>query len=235
MHMLSEKDISDKENYENTILEWYERCLPSKDEKIRDVASLSLFNYYFRKADYEMALNYTKYFSGENSRRKFMEAMVYSKNGKKNEAYKAYEELLFSRCNSLNYTLAHLCMLYREDNNHDMANKLVNISIAISKYFDMIEPHYLELEIATWEKDVARTEEAVRNCLDSFGKATNFMKSPLYQHMDFNDLGDDEKSYLELDSEDNRKRFIESCKKDKRFDYMRGNKLWEKLIFSDGN
>lgn len=228
------KDIPNKENYQDIILKWYEQCLDSEDEKIRDLAAQSLFNYYFRKTDYEMALNYVKYFCGKNSKRKFMEAMVYSKNGKKNEAYKAYEELLLSKYNTLSYTLVHLCMLYKEDNNHAMANKLVNISLAISKYFDMNAPYYLDLEIAVWEKDVSRTEKAIRNVLDSFGAETKSMKSPLYQHMNFNDLGDDIKSDLGIDPESSKKRFIEGCK-DKKFDYMRESKLWKELILSDND
>lgn len=47
--------LPNKESYDNTIFKWFERCLLSKNEQIRNQAADSLFHAYFRKEDYEKA------------------------------------------------------------------------------------------------------------------------------------------------------------------------------------
>ncbi len=64
--------LPDKENYDNTIFRWLERCLRSKNEQIRNQAADSLFHAYFRKEDYEKANQYLGYFSLENPERKLI-------------------------------------------------------------------------------------------------------------------------------------------------------------------
>ena len=83
-------------SYDNVIFGWYERCLLSEDERIRNQAADSLFHAFVRKNDYEKAAHYLDYFSLENPERKRKEALVNSKTGKRTEAYRAYEELVYS-------------------------------------------------------------------------------------------------------------------------------------------
>ncbi|MCI8417255.1 MAG: helix-turn-helix transcriptional regulator, partial [Lachnospiraceae bacterium] len=66
--------LPNKETYDNTIFGWFERCLLSKNEQIRNQAADSLFHAYFRKEDYEKANQYLDYFSLENPDRKRKEA-----------------------------------------------------------------------------------------------------------------------------------------------------------------
>ena len=43
--------LPDKENYDDTIFGWFERCLLSKNEQIRNQAADSLFHAYFQQED----------------------------------------------------------------------------------------------------------------------------------------------------------------------------------------
>ena len=117
--------LPNKDNYDNVIFGWYERCLLSEDERIRNQAADSLFHAFVRKKDYEKASHYLDYFSLENPERKRKEALVNSKTGKRTEAYRAYEELIYCGYQHIQMVLNDLRILYMEDDNHEMAKKLV--------------------------------------------------------------------------------------------------------------
>lgn len=219
------KNLPDKENYENTISGWYERCLHSENEQIRSQAADSLFHFYFRKEDYEKALHYTEFFSRENPERKRKEALVYSKTGRKEKAYRAYEELLFSWYQQMQMTLNDLRILYMEDDDHEMTNKLVSVSSAIASAFEM--GRYSEVcmgfDVAAWEKDIAKTAQIMRDILDNLGTIGDFTKSRLYQHMVFRS-----QSVSPEFADGLRKELLKSLG-DETFGYMQGNEYWEKL------
>ncbi len=218
------KDLSDKKDYEETILGWYERCLHSANEQVRSQAADSLFHFYFREKDYEKALHYTEFFSRENPERKRKEALVYSKIGRKEVAYRAYEELLFSGYQHIQMTLNALSILYMEDNNHEMVNKLVGVSVAVVSAFEMGKYNEVcnGLNAAAWEKNVERTAQIMRDILDNLETIGDFAKSKLYQHMVFKPVSAEFIYGL-------RNEILKSLRYDESYSYMKGNECWEKL------
>ena len=63
-------EIPDKENYDDVIFGWLERCLQSEDGKIRKEAAGSLFYAYLRKEEYEKARSYLSYLAVDSPERK---------------------------------------------------------------------------------------------------------------------------------------------------------------------
>ncbi len=212
-------------NYDNTILGWYERCLFSRDEQIRNQAADSLFHAHFRKDDYEKAFQYLEYFSIENPERKRKEALVYSKTGKRTEAYRKYEELIFSGYQHIQMTLNDLRILYMEDGNHEMAKKLVEVSSFVASAFEMGKYNEVcfGLDVAAWEKDVAWTLQLMKDILDSIETIGDFAKSKLYQHMTLKTVNS---QFL-----DNLRQELLKSLEDESFSYMQGNTYWEELNF----
>ena len=90
------KNIPDTDSYETCILQWFERVLKSDDEQQRNYAADSLYNNYLRKENYIEAEKYIAYFSEQNPERKRKQAVLYSKTGRTEGAWKAYEELVLS-------------------------------------------------------------------------------------------------------------------------------------------
>ena len=215
--------LSDKDNYDNEILRWYERCLLSEDEQIRNQAADSLFHAFVRKKDYEKAASYLDYFSLENPERKRKEALVNSKTGKRAEAYRAYEELIFSGYQHIQIVLNDLRILYMEDDNHEMAKKLVEVSSFAASAFEMGKYNEVccGLDVAAWERDVAWTAQLMQEILDSVGMIGDFTKSKLYQHMTLKPV--DPNFLVGLKQE-----LLKSLG-DETFNYMQGNEDWEKL------
>ena len=155
-------ELPDEGSYDSVIFGWYERCLLSEDERIRNQAADSLFHVFFRKEDYEKAAQYLEYFSLENPERKRKEALVNSKTGKRAEAFRAYEELIFSGYQHIQMTLNDLRILYMEEDDSEMAEKLVQVSSSAAAAFEMGKYNEIcyGLEVAAWEKDAAWTAHA---------------------------------------------------------------------------
>lgn len=216
-----------QEDYEQAILGWYERCLCSESEQTRNQAAGLLFHAYFRKEDYERALRYVEYFSVDNPERKRKQALVNSRTGKKMEAYRAYEELIFSGYQHIQVVLNDLRILYMQDGDHEMAKKLVAAASSAASAFEMGKYNEvcMGLDVAAWEKDVAWTVRIVQDILDSIDTIGDFSKSRLYQHMA-------PKAVQPAFLDGLRQRLLKSFGEET-FDYMQGNEYWEQLKSSE--
>ena len=168
-------------------------------------------------------LYYMQNLSPENPERKRKEALVNSRTGKRTEAYRAYEELIYSGYQHIQLTLNDLRILYMEDEDHEMAKKLVAVSSSVASAFEM--GRYNEvcygLDVAVWEKDAAWTAQLMREILDSVDRIGDFTKSRLYQHMMLKSIDPDSLAGL--------KRELLKSLGDETYAYMRGNEDWEKL------
>lgn len=215
--------LPNKDNYDNVIFGWYERCLLSEDERIRNQAADSLFHVSVRKNDYKKASQYLNYFSMENPERKRKEALVNRKTGRRTEAYRAYEELIYSGYQHIQMVLNDLRILYMEDDNHEMAKKLVDVSSSAASTFEMGKYNEVcfGLDVAAWERDVLWTVQLMQEILDSVEMIGDFTKSKLYQHMTIKSV--DPVFFVDLKQE-----LLKSLG-DETFNYMQGNEDWEKL------
>ena len=216
-------ELPSQDKYDKVIFGWYERCLLSEDERIRNQAADSLFHAFIRQEDYEKAAQYLDYFSLENPDRKRKEALVNSKTGKRTEAYRAYEELIFSAYQHIQMTLNDLRILYMEDDDHEMARKLVEVSSSAASTFEMGKYNEIcfGLDVAAWEKDIEWTAQLMQEILDSIGTISAFTKSKLYQHMALKTVDSNFSASL--------KRELLKSLEDESFHYMQGNEDWEKL------
>ena len=71
------------DRYDEQINSWYEMALGDKDERIQHHAADSLFGFYLRKKNYEMAEKYLNYFSDYDPMKKVKQGQLYMKQGKK--------------------------------------------------------------------------------------------------------------------------------------------------------
>lgn len=181
------QNASDTEKYDNYILNCYEQVLESPDENLRVHAAESLFGYYMRKEQYAKAEEYLTYYSEQNPERKRMQALIYSKTDRREEAYKEYEELLFSEYSRLSMIFNSIYILTMQDANMDKAHKLVEKQQELARIFEMGMYHEVScgLEMATAEKDVDRVIEIMEKMLESVDGIDAFTESVLYEHLTF--------------------------------------------------
>lgn len=224
------KDIPDAEKYEGYINDCYVRALDSEDENIRNRAADSLFGFYSRKEQYEKAEEYLIYFSSQNPERKRKQAFIYSKTNRVNEAYKAYEELLFQGYQMMSMVFQDIYILAMHDKDRDKAHMLVEKQRELANIFEMGEYHEVSwgLDLAAAEKDVEATIETMERMLASVDKISDFTKSTLYAHMEFKKLED--KFITEL-----HKNLLGNFRNEKTYSYMKKSKRWQELVSSNSN
>ena len=221
---LSLDHIGDKDVYDEIISGWFERCLQSDDEKIRRGAADSLFNAYLQKDEYEKARLYLSWLPSDSPERKRREALLFSKTGKRQDAYRTYEELLFSEYQFLSLLLNDLKILYMEDDDHEMAWKITHVQSQAAGLFEMGRYHEVScaLDAASWEKDVSKTARIMEQVLESVDQTGSFTGSDLYQHMTFKEFED---GFIE----GLRRRITEEMAGDS-YAFMKGNELWQELM-----
>lgn len=215
----------DADVYDAQILKWYQCALESGDAMVRRSSADSLFHYYIRKEMYDKAEECLQYFSEEGTERKQMQAVIYSKTNRMEEAYKAYEEILFSQYNVLSLVLNSLYMLAAEEGKLAQARKYMEKESGLSRLFEMGEYREVscKLEPVVQERNVEETLLIVKAMLDSVESIGGFVNSWLYAHMEFKEISGEAVQRIRND--------LLECFSDKEtFGYMDGNVEWEKLI-----
>lgn len=224
------KDIPDSEEYDSYINDFYVRALDSEDENIRTSAADSLFGFYSRKEQFEKAEEYLVYYSKQNPERKRKQAVIYSKTNRVNEAYKAYEELLFSGYQMISMIFHSIYMLVMRDKDMGKAHMLVEKQRELAGIFEMGEYHEAScgLDLATSEKDMEATIETMERMIASLKQICDFTKSALYEHMEFKETN--EEFCKELHEN------LLTCFRDEEtYGYMKKNKRWQELVYSKAN
>lgn len=218
-------EVSNKAEYDDYLCSLYVRVLDSDDETIRIRAADSLVGFYMRKKQYDKAEKYLEYFSIQNPERKRKQAQIYAETGRVKEAYKAYEELLFSDYQRVSMELHGMYILALQDNDRKRAHRLVDKQKELARCFEMGKYYEISsgLELATLEKDtesVVTIMEEMLSCVEQIG---DFRKSQLYEHMEFKEIRED---YMAEVKENLLKCFCD----EESFGFLKNDERWQRLV-----
>lgn len=219
--------IANPDVYDKQILEWYQRALENGDAKVQRHCADSLFGYYTRKEMYDKAEGCLDYFEEGSVEKKRMQAVIYSKTNRIQEAYKTYEEILFSNYQMLNMVLGSLYMLSMQEGDIAQARKYIEKESGLAKLFEMgiYYETSCKLELAALEKNVPETLSIVKSMLASLEEIGSFVDSFLYSHMTFN-----KETYYSTLVPRMREDLLECFRDDETFGYMAGNEEWEMIL-----
>lgn len=217
-------EIADKESYDTFIEKCYKRALESQEEEIRYRAADSLFAFWVQKEQYEQAEKYLDYFSKENPERKRKQAFIFSRTGRKAEAWKAYEEMLFSDYQILSIVFHSLSQLAMEEEDWERAHRMQDKLSRLANVFEMGAYHEVcGLELAALEQDKDAAIEIMSKMLDSLSEMTGFAKSDLYRHMSFREASEE---FLA-----NQRKSLLNCFRDEEtFGFLKDDVRWQKLV-----
>lgn len=218
-------DVSDKEKYDDYICDCYVRVLDSEDENLRTRAADSLFGFYSRKGQYDKAEEYLSYYSIQNPERKRKQADIYSKTDRAEEAYKAYEELLFSYYGMISLTLNGIYMLAMQEKDMEKAHMLAEKQGELAKLFEMgrYQEVSCRLELAAAEKDADATIETMKKMLSAIDDISDFRNSSLYEHMSFKETR--EEFITEL-----KNNLLECFRDEDAFGFLKNDRRWRELV-----
>ncbi len=216
---------SNSEKYEDYIISCYIRLLDSINEDTRNQAADSLFSFYLRKEQFEKAEEYLSYFSKQNPERKRKQAVIYSKTNRRTEAYKSYEELLFSGYQVMSIVLNSIFTLAMEDKNVEKAYVLAEKQLGLANLLEMGEYGAItsRLELALAEKDVEMTIDAMKKMFASTDEMCAYTKSSLYEHMVFKELT--EEFVVRV-----KENLLAYFRDEETFSYLQSDKRWQDIV-----
>ena len=219
------QEIPDKEKYDDYFCDLYSRVLSSADESVRIRAADSLVGFYMRKKQYDMAEKYLDYFSIQNPERKRKQAQIYEKTGRITEAYKAYEELLFSDFQRVSMELHGMYMRAVLEKDSKRAHMLTDKQKELAKCFEMGKYYEVSsgLDLAVLEKDadtVICAAEAMLACVEQIG---SFRNSPLYEHMEFKEVNAEFTAEM-------KENLLKCFREEESFGFLKNDERWQRLI-----
>lgn len=219
------RGVDNAEQYDDDICAWYTRVLESNDETIRSSAADSLFGFYLRKKQYDQAEKYLEYFSKENPERKRKQAQIYSETNRIEEAYRAYEELLFADYQMANAALQGMYMLALRENDYEKAHLLADKQGELARCFEMGKYYEVcgRLEIATQEKDVDTVIATMKEMLSSVEEIGSFCHSPFYVHMEFKEIRTEFVEEL-------RNNLLQCFRDEETYGFLKEDERWKKLV-----
>lgn len=222
------QELPTAKGYEDYILSLYERVLRSGDEALRIRAADSLFAFYMRRKQYDRAETYLEYFSSQNPDKKIKQAEIYSGTGRMQEAYKAYEELLFEAYGRISMSLNGMYSLAVRDNDMERAHRLVEKQQEMAACFEMGRYHEVSggLELATMEKDADAVIRIMQDMLEALPQICSFRDSFLYEHMSFKEP----RAEFVTEIREN----LRQCFHDEEtFGFLKGDERWVELCCND--
>lgn len=192
-------------------------------------ATDSLAGFYMRKKQYDKAEKYLEYFSIQNPERKRKQAQIYAETGRMQEAYKAYEELLFTDYQRVSMELHGIYLLALKENDMEKARSIVQKQAEAAKFFEMGKYYEVSsfLEIAALEKDADTVIAAMEEMISGVEEIESFRNSSLYEHMEFKEIKEED---LEEIKENLRKCFRD----EENFGFLKNDSRYQNLIPAAG-
>lgn len=217
--------LPESDNYEEYVYSLYVRVLESESEEMRSHAADSLFAFYMRKKQYDKAEECLNYFSEQNPERKRKLAELYGETNRIQEAYKAYEELLFEQHNMMGFILYGMYSLAVRNQDRERAHMIVEKQEEMARFFEMGKYHEISnrLDLATLEKDDETVVQIMEELLSNVDSIYDFRKSPLYEHMELKEVREEFVAGI--------KKNLQDCFRDEEsWGFLKENKRWQELV-----
>ncbi|MDO4273143.1 MAG: helix-turn-helix transcriptional regulator [Eubacteriales bacterium] len=167
--------VENPRKYDEDIIGLYAQVLDSSEPVLVQQALLFLFYHYLNTEDYEKAQEYLsrmpKLINSGMQSPKVLQAVLSRRQGKREEAYRLYEELLYSSYTEAGLYLSSLCNMYQEDGEKEKVEKFTKLRVTLAEQFDMGAYHR-----ALPEFDVAAIEKDAEKCLDKLAEMVEGMK-----------------------------------------------------------
>ncbi len=184
---LQMQEVEEKEENEYTsyFINCYQRVLESENQSHKTAAANALYNHHMNCQQFDKAEEYLNYFSAENPERKRKQAAIYRETGRKEEALRMYQELLYSGYQNIQLTFHGIYYLSMKEQEFDKAHQIAEKLNQLAQLFEMGTCHEVspKLELAIVEKDADRFFEIMQQLLGNIESIFAFTNSPLYSHM----------------------------------------------------
>lgn len=182
-------NIENAEKYDERIYQLYLRVAESENYTLAMSAWISIFYYLVGKQKYEEAQEYVNRFPKMEFSTKKMQALIFEKQGKTDDAYRLYEEILYTGGMNLAQALSGIYTLSIKENNLEKAEYITKKQKELAKALEMGKHMEISagLELAIYKKDKEKTLRILSEMVQTLAHMGDFRYAPLYAHMQFKD------------------------------------------------
>lgn len=213
--------LEKSEEQEEKIFFLYEKALKDEQEEIRESAAMALMILLMEKKEYQKAQDCLDKIRERKINKKQLQGNLYAAQEKREEAYAAYEKILFSCFYDMNGAFNGILSLALKEEDMDKAEKIADKQKHLAALLEMgkVMEAFPELLLAVQTKDKARFLNAL-SCFEN-GKPDfqEFTEADLYSHMNFYKEG--AKSLMEM--------FERALDKDEELDFVRQEPEFQKI------
>jgi len=177
--------VEDAKHYETKIIGWYELLATSEDQSIVSMAIVPLVNMYATKKEYEKAQKLLDKIPPLGYDKQITQAMLYTNQGKMDEAYGLYERMLYKDANEINSLIQLILNELIKEAKFDKVEKYVDLEKQVARMFDL--GAYIEntpdLFVGIAQKDKKRSLDALEKMASGVDSICDYMNSELYSHI----------------------------------------------------
>ncbi len=217
------KSVENPEGYETKIINWYGLTAASKKDGIASQAAVALVSYHMSKEEYEKAQQLLDKIPAPGYDKRIMQAMLFSKQEKNDEAYEIYEQMLFKASNEIAGVLQIVIQMLCQEKKLEEAERYADMGEKIAEMFDLgaYTASTLHLFLAIEKQDKEKSINMLERMADGLETTGEYRKSTLYRHMKFNWTSD----------LSNLKKMIgKGMEKDKTLDFVRNEPRFKRLM-----
>lgn len=218
-------EVPGQEQYDEYLCSLYTRLLDSREEAVRVRAADGLFGFYRRKKQCEKAEKYLEYFSVQNPERKRKQAEIYAETNRVQEAYKAYEELLFSDYQRVSMELRGMYLLSLRNDDRERARWLLVKQEEMARCFEMGKYQEVSnrIELATLEKDTDSVIAVMQEMLSCVERLWDYRNVRLYEHMEFKEISEE----FVAETKEN---LLKCFRDEETYGFLKNDKRWQELV-----
>lgn len=199
----------------------YEKALKDESEEVREAAAMALMLMCMEKKEYRKAQEYLDKIGERKINRRQLQGNLYAAEDKTEDAYAAYEKILFSSFNDMNGAFNGILSLALKEKDMDKAEKITDKQKHLAALLEMGK--FMEVSPALILAVHRKDKECFLKALSCFENEDvdfqEFTKSELYSHINFYKEG--AKNLLEM--------FKRAMDEDEELDFVRQEPEFQKV------
>ena len=179
--------MENEPKYDEAFVRQYEKLLDSSDP---DIVQEALFDLYLRaisREEYDEAQKYLEQIPERKIDTRTLKASLYARQGKSDEAYEAYERIIYTSCSDIQKALGGMISLELQKGEVERAElfteklKEVLRALEMGRYMEKSA----ELSLAVYKQDKDACISILEETLKPADFADSIRQSELYRHMKF--------------------------------------------------
>lgn len=212
--------------YMEKIDTWYERLTQSDETVIRNNAYFMLASRAVNDGQYDKAQEYLEQMPNRNDTqdKRMLQASIYLKQNKSEEAAKLLEMMLFATINDVQMIMYKLIDANVALGNDETATYVAERVTKLAETFDLNQYNMVvaPFMVAVANKDVKQTVTLLRKMFDSMSSVWNVQDSPLYRRISTNDTGASMEMMIAP--------MIQELKQAPEYEYLQANEEFKALL-----